>query len=250
MGPEEWSAEEQMMMQYFDEIIKITQLNVDSAPTVLWHYTDTASAAKIIESQKMWASDWNYLNDAAEGKLASQVLWDVSSENLSTGPSSIRERLVVTCQFAYKNLVATNYVISLTSDHDSLSQWRDYGDDGDGVALGFNYAKMEKPVRSTALIECRYLKYAELREQARALLTRAEELADGQEEVRPMTDGDRFLRMATRVLGPPTKDEAYRAENEYRVVVMGEDRLELTGDPSEPVVVGTRACLQRVGGVR
>jgi len=239
MSSEELSVEEQIMMRYFDEIVKITQLNVGSAPTVLWHYTNTASAAKIIESKKMWASDWNYLNDAAEGKLASQVLWEVSSENFSSDPSKIRERLVATCQFAYKNLIPTNYVISLTSDEDSLSQWRDYGDDGDGVALGLNYAKMEKPVRSTAVIQCRYLKYVELRKEARALLTRAEEFADGQEEVRPMTDGDRLLRMATKVLGSPTKDEAYRAENEYRVVVMGEERLDLTGDPSEPEVVGT-----------
>src|SRR5262245_50075307 len=46
------------------------------APTVLYHYTDGAGLLGIVESQAIWASDVEFLNDAQELVYARDAFYD------------------------------------------------------------------------------------------------------------------------------------------------------------------------------
>lgn len=114
------------------------------APTVVYHYTDARGFAGIVETAKLRATDFRYLNDSQELIYT----WDELQRKLG-------QRVEESDQFSedYKaaleaferakaqDLASAEYSIFIScfsALKDSLNQWTLYADKGSGMALGFD----------------------------------------------------------------------------------------------------------------
>ncbi|MBT9589611.1 MAG: DUF2971 domain-containing protein [Thiobacillus sp.] len=105
-----------------------------SEKTILYHYTSIAGLNSIISSGKVWASDCRYLNDRQELEHALDEAFN--SHNFSRH----------------------HCVFSLSRSPQVLSQWRAYGDDGRGAAIGFDekFLLRHEKSRFASLVTCIY----------------------------------------------------------------------------------------------
>jgi hypothetical protein len=106
-------------------------------PEVVYHYATMDTMMKIAESGCIWATNINYLNDVTEGDYFQQLIRERIPEYRAThqvdDPSIFDEFLNASPQ----DVVSRPFVASFTQDSDSLSQWRSYCPNGNGVAIGF-----------------------------------------------------------------------------------------------------------------
>jgi hypothetical protein len=113
---------------------------------VLHHYTDLGGLKGIIESQSFWATNYQYLNDNSELKIAAPVLFDIlfpkvmeECKNLLPddlrAESIIKNRLERYINTAYRVVGHNFFITSFCGEHHTpyserhglLSQWRGYG---------------------------------------------------------------------------------------------------------------------------
>jgi Protein of unknown function (DUF2971) len=105
----------------------------------LYHYTDASGLKGIIESQQIWFTSHRYLNDPSEiifGTGAAQ-------ETIATVSAQRSGRVKIFCDvladlFNVGNITKSlEYLVaSFSRERDDLGQWRAYGRDGHGFALG------------------------------------------------------------------------------------------------------------------
>lgn len=95
---------------------------------ILYHYTSIAGLNGILCSRSVWASDCRYLNDEKEL---------VHALDLFLGRLDGSEREALSLALHWHNSSRAHCVLSLSRSPKVLSQWRAYGDDGRGAALGF-----------------------------------------------------------------------------------------------------------------
>jgi len=105
----------------------------------IYHYTNFGALVNILQSSSLWLSHSSCLNDLSEGRHGIQKI----AEYLRKHPKDKRyfnffkrNNLREAMDFAMKK--EGFYVISFCQNGDLLSQWRAYGGDGSGVALGIN----------------------------------------------------------------------------------------------------------------
>jgi hypothetical protein len=108
--------------------------------TPLYHYTDGRGLKGIIESGKIWFSDYRHLNDPSELVHGIGIAHDVA-HRIPTG-SDGRVRLFLDTlvnMFSHQNFSATLefFIASFSRKRDDLYQWLAYADDGRGFAIGF-----------------------------------------------------------------------------------------------------------------
>lgn len=105
----------------------------------LYHYTTAPGLLGIFSSRSLHATHNAYLNDKSEGQYARELI--AKAFESYSGPGKAREHLLP--EVGVRGLGATEvlalrpYVVSFCEDGDLLSQWRGYGDQGGGYALGF-----------------------------------------------------------------------------------------------------------------
>jgi len=115
--------------------------STDSVPEVLFHYTSLDGAMGIIESNSIHASDIRYLNDSLEHQFAWRLIQEIARGLDGSAQHELtREMLrhVVRLPGTQLSFSGGAFVCSFSVQPDLLSQWRAYGDDGRGVALGFS----------------------------------------------------------------------------------------------------------------
>ncbi|MFG1187396.1 DUF2971 domain-containing protein [Xanthobacter aminoxidans] len=105
----------------------------------LYQYTSAAGLQGILESETMWFTDYRHLNDPSEvwhGMEHAREIFQASRQGADpraqffldyTGDLLSREN-IATFEF---------FVASFSSARDDLGQWRAYGDNGRGFAIGF-----------------------------------------------------------------------------------------------------------------
>jgi hypothetical protein len=108
-------------------------------PDVVYHYTDAAGLFNILESGKFWLSDVQHLNDTREIAHGFSVACDKMIEACEGQPpnwgeffspiASARDELLKELHF---------HACCFTSEGNDLGQWRAYGANGRGFAIGFN----------------------------------------------------------------------------------------------------------------
>jgi hypothetical protein len=89
----------------------------------------------ILNSKSLWLSDADFMNDKYEGiwneQIANKVIKESKSEFSTSKLKSYKK--------AYETLKSKKaYMCSFSKTFDKLSQWRAYGDDASGVAIGFS----------------------------------------------------------------------------------------------------------------
>ena len=120
--------------------------DMPDAPATLWHYTEAAGLQGILTSQRIWATDARFLNDAVEISYGAKVFvdalmrYDVTALKPATADyvNEIRDpnrRLISN----YFDDAVRVFAACFCAEPDLLSQWRAYAgsDRAGGYALGF-----------------------------------------------------------------------------------------------------------------
>lgn len=110
------------------------------AKKIGYHYCSVDTFVKILQNKSLWLSHSRTMNDKLECiyilDILKKVIEDVNVTTKTT--DSILEEINKSC----KSNVDYPYIISLSKNKDLLSQWRAYGDNGKGVAIGFDLTKI------------------------------------------------------------------------------------------------------------
>jgi hypothetical protein len=142
----------------------------------IFHYTDTAGAVGIINSQSLFASDFRYLNDSTEGTIIESLLTPIlvdevavaSKELLAAGfvnkqyyeelgsnADKLQAEALLRSMTTAANNISPRFVVSFCRHkeeseqfkHGLLSQWRGYADRG-GFALEFDEPGLDDLIKS------------------------------------------------------------------------------------------------------
>lgn len=110
-------------------------------PGLLFHFTNPQGLLGIVK-QILWASNADFLNDSSEPHHALKILEVALSEVVQElRPGSAAKSALADCWAWAMNEYEKNgphvYVFCLSEHDDLLSQWRSYGAQGSGYALGF-----------------------------------------------------------------------------------------------------------------
>ena len=191
-------------------------------PAELFHYTDLDGVAGILASRCLWLSKISTLNDTSEVSLAVRHFKTLAGE-----ASGLQEQEAAFLRHAASQLDAfrrTNICVgSFCEDEDQLGQWRSYGNDGRGIALGFNTAALCRIAEqhSVRLVRCIYDPQQHVRitkDLATLLVNAFRNLGPRNEEsLRALLA--RFLS-TFMLTAPVIKDTHFGQEREWRLVSM------------------------------
>lgn len=126
-----WTEDELGSPFYFDD-------------EIIFHYTNVTGLKGIIENNCLWATNLSYVNDSKELALGLSIYREVCELLLKRKGKSKAYREIVRkfldCLRA-KN-ISNRYACCFTANGDQLSQWRGYGSNGQGYAIGFETKKL------------------------------------------------------------------------------------------------------------
>jgi Protein of unknown function (DUF2971) len=202
----------------------------------LFHYTDARGFFGILDKRQLWATHFDHLNDSQEFRGGEAIVSEVAREMLQApGISQERKWFLEAFLHVYaeKSLtkVSDVYVVSLSTDGNLLSQWRAYGSNGTGYAVGFSSFLLpddeEKPnaVGGLELIRCIY-DFSDFRQKSLETLSR---IADGWERYHSTYEMARRWLAGTGItvalrkvaeLVLRFKHHAFEEEKEWRLVLL------------------------------
>jgi hypothetical protein len=108
---------------------------------IIYHYTSIFGLISILESQSLFCTNINFLNDKREFKygvsIIEEVIQKLKKENFE---NSILKIVEVRIDQIYK---VERYVTCFSKQGDLLSQWRAYTNQGKGVSIGFDLHKID-----------------------------------------------------------------------------------------------------------
>ena len=207
----------------------------------LYHYTDGSGLKGILESGRIWFTDYRHLNDPSELTHGIELAQDVARECGSRADG--RVRLFLECfadMFRHDNFSGRLefFIASFSRARNDLAQWRAYADNGRGFAIGFAPAIFSvgelKPHLLPEFVgavrdetdEVRARHAAALQQAAAIFLDAVNVNAD---LVRDKSVGIPFMQeFAREVMAQPliwncltSKHPAYKHEQEVRLLIMG-----------------------------
>jgi hypothetical protein len=115
-------------------------------PPMLYHYTNDAGLAGIIESGRLWFSDIFSLNDPSELRHGLSIAINLLKSRASTARPEVATFASMFERFdldAGIEAAGHFFICCFSGDGDDLGQWRAYADNGQGFALGFDTAQLE-----------------------------------------------------------------------------------------------------------
>ena len=120
-------------------------------PSTLYHYCSANTLLSIVEHKSIWLSDAEKTNDYTEMKWLFSQIEEVIEVILSSYKEKYsNEVLMETKKIVFQTIekllfkkarivqYAKSFLTCFSEAGDLLSQWRAYGNDGKGVAIGFN----------------------------------------------------------------------------------------------------------------
>jgi len=114
------------------------RLNTPPAASTFYHYTDAAGLKGILESGKLRLSDVFNQNDPSELLYGVTIAVDMLGAAGQSESARRFHRGLVGPLLRNIETVATMLICCFSVDGDDLGQWRAYGDNGRGYAIGFN----------------------------------------------------------------------------------------------------------------
>lgn len=120
-------------------------------PNTLYHYCTVDTMLKILQNHCIWLSDAEKTNDKTELKYFCEIMKDMLLRLLESYRGKFDSNLLMLVQSVLKKAIENihrgsayavkntkNYLCCFSESADLLSQWRAYGGNGQGVAIGFN----------------------------------------------------------------------------------------------------------------
>ncbi len=109
-------------------------------PDLLFHYTTGAGMRGILDSSRLWGTNYRYLNDASEIGYGVSLFEELINDRLVNAKDD------VLTEFLGRSLQTANafdgmfdcYIACFCQRDDLLTQWRAYAGSGGGYALGFS----------------------------------------------------------------------------------------------------------------
>ena len=200
---------------------------------ILYHYTSMDALQSILSNGKLRASDVFYLNDSTELTNARHFIQTLVETRLSSDTELSHKAQQHFGKLA-DEMNGEVFVASFSEDGDSLPQWRGYGGDGFGVAFGFLPAAiaagiLEDPVGSVVqggggrdfdfdLHKCVYTS----KEKEKLLKDNVDAFVEALKGKHHTIDEKRagaLLGSLGNLCGPLFKDEGFREEREWRLIV-------------------------------
>jgi hypothetical protein len=107
-------------------------------PELLFHYTNSSGMRGILESSRLWATNYRFLNDASEVAYGMALFESIVQDRLTKSENE------VVSEFLGRTLRTANafdgmfdcYIACFCERDDLLNQWRVYAGSGGGYALG------------------------------------------------------------------------------------------------------------------
>lgn len=107
-------------------------------PECVYHYTDAAGLIGMLNSGKIWATDYRFLNDRSEIVHTRMMLRDLINSKMRSSPDAIRSKFYAgILESDEKEQELDLFVFSMSEAADDLSQWRGYAREGEGFTIGF-----------------------------------------------------------------------------------------------------------------
>ena len=114
--------------------------------SIYYHYTNNVGFAGIIQSKEIWLTQVNRPDDPLEATITKEELFsllDYYSDSYHC-VNLIKNRLDEShINRLNKKLRSTQYAFSLTKLRDNATHWATYGDNGQGLCIGFDLDKMK-----------------------------------------------------------------------------------------------------------
>ena len=224
-----YEAEATKILQGFINTIEATK-----PPALLYHYTNDAGLAGIIESGQLWFSDIFGLNDPSELRHGLSVAIDILKSRATAARPEIETFASMFERFdldAGIEAAGHFFICCFSGSGDDLGQWRAYADNGQGFALGFDTGSLEdvftkkkgKPIKQHSTFPITY-DDQELARIQTALVDLLDPLMNLPRTTGVRGDALRAYMMDLLVYHSMNvirgvmffKHEAYKNENEYR----------------------------------
>lgn len=108
----------------------------------IYHYTDFGGLIAILESQSLYCTNINFLNDTKEFNHGVEILENIID---SYQTNKTNERIFDLLKKQVNTIYNLDrYVTCFSKNGDLLSQWRSYGNQGKGIAIGFHPLEIEE----------------------------------------------------------------------------------------------------------
>jgi len=245
-------------------------------PRILYHYTDAAALKGIVEGRQLWATHFEYTNDASEVELGIRLAIEyidheieqhlkadasVTIDEYLANPADGSDPSVALLQVVQKTLDVWRardpkfydfFFVCFSKRDDQLSQWRAYAADARGYSIGFACSGLERvrPVggQSEATIDLLRVVYGKDDQLAliRRTISATRRLLD---EVMPslplhmrkkcLVDFNMYLVACLIRLAVHFKYHGFEEEDEWRLIVSAKMMADLN---ESDVTVKTRAC--------
>lgn len=127
------------------------------APNILYHYCSIDTMLKILQNYCIWLSDAEKTNDKSELRYFAGQMEKMLLNIVESYKGEVNNELLTLVKIVLKKAIESvylgsayivqntkNYFCCFSESSDLLSQWRAYGNDGQGVAIGFNAELLSK----------------------------------------------------------------------------------------------------------
>ena len=228
-----------------------SQQKADGVEQPLYQYTTAAGLKGIFETEQLWFTDYRFHNDPDEfrygKKLAVEALNTLAEPNYFANPLINSVRSILTSDQLDSALDV--FLACFTRKRNDLGQWRAYGDNGRGFAIGFAPKMFEikdpafkKHIEKTFLGSVVYNETEALSRHREAIGWARDEFLKAARSnphlMKPSGNRNAFVReMRNSLIAQPliwysltAKHHAYRDEYEVRQVLLG------AGDDLKPYI--------------
>ena len=141
----------------------------------MYHYCSSETLKIILESGRLRFTDINMLNDAHETRWGYSVFEEAADRILKrSGISETIPHIDISFIDSMDKIISPiqlfvhPFVASFSTQHDSLDQWRAYGNDGKGFAIGFRASRLQRlPI---SLLKVEYQREKQINEMINAIV--------------------------------------------------------------------------------
>lgn len=186
-----------------------------SLPSIVYHYCPPAALLEILRTGRVWLTHQSGLNDLRDTTWAVPFI----REAIKVRRSDSSQRFFTELTQFYDLNRQDVYIASFSSDGDVLSQWRAYGMDGEGFAIGFRSASFDASLRApvTSTVPQHTVGFLEIQYDDELLKRSIAQILDEHLSL-PGGGGDvHECGMRLRAVSLSFKNPAFQEEDEWRL---------------------------------
>lgn len=190
-----------------------------TVPEKLYHYTSKEGFLGIIENKTLWASSILFMNDEKEACIPFEIYGKLLYKEDKDKNTNIRKDYF---NFFKEFRGLETYVISFSEKKDDLNMWRAYGDNTSGICIEFNSDSLLKVLKENQeKMELRFEKCIYDEQEQKNAIQSFLDSKNGSKNLEADGIYKKLLKFS-----PYFKDESFRDEKEWRIVVKLDTGLE------------------------